>query len=420
MWLAADKAIRLVAGLVVGLVVARHLGPESFGRLQYAITLLVVLGPLAELGLEPLVRRRLIDRPEEAGKVLAAVFRLRLAAGLISAAGLAAYAALGGETDEARGLLWILCLGLSQAAGMTPAIWLHATLRARVEVVASWVALAAGSAAKLACVWSGAGLAAFAWVWVGEAWLTCGLVWALARRAGLPRLQGEELARTGRELLANSWPVLASGLFVLINMRVDVVLLRNLAGEAETGVYVAAVKFSELGYFVPVALASSLLPWLLKARAEGEAAYGRAVQKYYDLNLALAHVIVWPILWLAEPVIALAYGPDFAGAAEVLRWHAPAAFFVFAGVARWQVLFNEGRQRFGLFCTVAGTALNIGLNAWLIPRYGAQGAAMGTVAAQAATVLGMQWLHPALRADTVRLALAFLVPLRGWRHLRRP
>lgn len=418
MWLAVDKGVRLGAGLVVGLAVARYLGPESFGILQYAITLVAMLAPLADLGLEQIVRRRLILEPEQAGRILATVFKLRLAGGLAAASGLALYVYVGGESEGTRTLLWILCLGFGQAAGMTPDIWLQATLRARVAVMASWGALVAGAGAKLVCVWIGAGLTAFAWAGVAEAGLGCGLVWWFARRSGLPTVRDADMARTGRELLVSSWPVLLSSLMVLLYMRIDVVMLRNLSGDAAAGVYVAAVKFSELGHFIPIALATSLLPWLLRARAEGRASYEEATQRYYDLNLALAHGIVWPTFLLAGPVVALAYGSDFVGAAEVLRWHVLGGLFVFSGVARSQVLLNEGMQRFSLLTTALGAVINVALNAWWIPLHGPVGAAWATVVSYACAVWGSTWLHPALRDNAWRQTRALLIPLFAWRYLR--
>lgn len=39
-WLLFDKFVRLMFGLLVGVWVARYLGPETYGQLAYVITLI--------------------------------------------------------------------------------------------------------------------------------------------------------------------------------------------------------------------------------------------------------------------------------------------------------------------------------------------------------------------------------------------
>jgi PST family polysaccharide transporter len=63
----------------------------------------------------------------------------------------------------------------------------------------------------------------------------------------------------------------------------------------------------------------------------------------------------------------------------LLALHVCSLVFVAQGVARQEWLLGEGLLRFSLVTTTAGAALNIALNAWLIPRHGALGAAAATV-----------------------------------------
>jgi O-antigen/teichoic acid export membrane protein len=93
--------------------------------------------------------------------------------------------------------------------------------------------------------------------------------------------------------------------------------------------------------------------------------------------------------------------------------------FVFLGVARGQVLTAEGVILFQTVATSAGAILNIGLNALLIPRYGAVGAAWATVASYAVAAWVSGLFARRTRLAFVMQARALLVPLLGWRHLIR-
>ena len=109
-------------------------------------------------------------------------------------------------------------------------------------------------------------------------------------------------------------------------------------------------------------------------------------------------------------LIALAYGPEFAAAGPVLALHVWSGVFVFLGVARGQFLVNERLTRFYLGATLAGAALNIALNLWLIPVHGAWGAALATVVSQAVAAWASSFCSPAVRANGVMQTRALLLP----------
>ena len=77
-WLASDRAIRLVVGVVVAGMVARHLGREGYGTLNYAISVLFFLTPFATVGLHQTVMRELIAHPDRAGRLLGTTAALKL------------------------------------------------------------------------------------------------------------------------------------------------------------------------------------------------------------------------------------------------------------------------------------------------------------------------------------------------------
>ena len=259
----------------------------------------------------------------------------------------------------------------------------------------------------------------FAWVTVVEMALVAAGVELAAWRLGRPReVRPPDQALLG-ELMRGAMPLLLSGLAIMLYMRIDVVMLRSLAGTSATGVYAAAVRISELWYFVPVALASSLLPEILRSRADGAAAYGRRLQQFYDLNAAVALVAAAVTALIAGPLVAWAYGPAFAAAAPVLRWHAWAAVFVFVGVVRGQFLVNENLGWFYFAATGTGGVLNVLLNFWLIPRSGPLGAAQATLISYAVASWLSSWFHPQVRATAVMQSRALLIPFRVWYYLRR-
>lgn len=80
-WLFADKILRMGLALVIGVWVARYLGPEQFGLYNYAISFAGLFTMFATLGLDSIVVRNIVRQPAEKDEILGTTFGLRLMGG---------------------------------------------------------------------------------------------------------------------------------------------------------------------------------------------------------------------------------------------------------------------------------------------------------------------------------------------------
>jgi PST family polysaccharide transporter len=419
-WLVAERGVRLVLSLAVGILVVRHLGPVRMGALSYCLALVMLLGCVPALGLDAPLKRDVLRFPGRTVELIASALLLRLGAAALAYAGIVAavLTRTGLEGEEPR-LLAVTGLLLFQPALWVSELWMQAQLQARRVVAVQLGALAAASAGRVGLILTDAGVTAFAWVLAFEMALGAAGMFFAARRAGLRIEFGAARRATMRRLLDEAWPLLFASLAIGIYMKIDEVMLRHLAGTAAVGIYAAAVRLSEVWYFLPVALASSLLPALIRARENSAAEYTRRLQQYYDLSAAAGYGLAVPMALAAPWLVRLAYGEAFAAAGPILAVHIWSGIFVFIGVARGQWLVNEGLTRFYLAATAAGAAANVALNLVFIPRWGGLGAAYATVASYALAAWLASYFHPAVRATAVMQTRALLIPLRGWRYLRR-
>lgn len=413
--------MRLGVGVAVGLWVARYLGPQQFGTLGYGLACVTLLGFLPALGLDAVVKREMLERPASTGELLASTFLLRLgaAAAAYALVVVAVWQRWGLQGEEPR-LLAILGLFLFQPALVVPDLWLQAHLRASWSVAAQLSALLVAAALRVALICTGAPLVAFAAVVIVEMMLGAGGLAVVARRLGLAMpLLGARWS-VMKELLRESWPLALASFAVLLYMRIDEVMLRHMVGAEAVGIYSAATRLSEIWYFLPVVLGSSVLPGLLRARAQGSAAYAGRLQQYYDVSAAGAYALSIPIAVLAPWIVQLAYGDAYAAAGPVLAVHIWASVFVFLGVARGQWLVNERLPGFYLASTLAGAFANVLLNLLVIPRWGPVGAAWTTLIAQAIASWAASYFHAGVRPTAQMQTRALLIPVLGWRYLKRP
>ena len=77
-WLLGERILRMAVSLFVGIYVARYLGPERFGLLSYALSFVWLFSSLASFGLDDILVRELVQRPEQRNNLLGTVFWLKV------------------------------------------------------------------------------------------------------------------------------------------------------------------------------------------------------------------------------------------------------------------------------------------------------------------------------------------------------
>jgi len=260
-------------------------------------------------------------------------------------------------------------------------LYFQSKVNAKFTVIARNVAFLTFAAVKVGLIRSGASVVAFAWAQAGEVAAGALLLAVLYRGNGPAVASWKPSLARGRELLVESWPQILTALAIMVYMKIDQIMLRELAGDREVGIYTAALRLSEVWYFVPTAVVASVFPSIIRVRETDRPLYYRRLLRLFSLMAAMSILLAIPIAAGSRFFITTLFGPQYAAAAPVLSVHIWSSLFVFWGVAQepWNVA--EGFLRLTLARTVAGAAINIGLNLVLIPRYGSLGAAWATVVA---------------------------------------
>jgi PST family polysaccharide transporter len=228
------------------------------------------------------------------------------------------------------------------------------------------------------------------------------------------RISAVAFRRLGRQ----SAPLVAASLSVIIYMRIDQLMLGALSARAENGLYAVATSLSEVSYFLPVALMSSLTPALTSLHHRDPTGWVSRLEHVFVLLTALGYATLVGSLLVARPLIHALFGPRYAGTVTPFLILCISIPFVFIGVAQnvWNIL--ENHQMLSLVRAIVGSVLNVGLNFLLLPRYGAVGAAITTVVAQiTASFAGnaiARTTWPMLRIGARALLLVDLVPAIRW------
>lgn len=397
-WLFGDKVLRMGVGLFVGVWVARYLGPGQFGLLNYAIALVALFGAVANVGLNGIVVRDLLNQPETANDTLGSSFFMQLCGGLV-AFGMAVVAVYLLRPEDPLSKLVVAVLGFALVFKASDVVryWFESQVQSRYVVWVENGVFLLFATIKIGLILSDATLMAFVWASFAEALLVAiGLLLMHAKRAGGI---GAWRVRANRvkTLFSDSWPLILSGLAVMIYMRIDQIMLGQMLGDEAVGVYSAAVRISEVWYFIPTAIVASVFPAIVAAKKQGGAQYHQRLQNLYNAMVALALAVALPMTFLSGWVIEVLYGNAYTGAELVLALHIWSALFVFLGLASGSAYLTENMQMLAFGRTLLGAVINVLANFILIPLFGILGAAMGTLFAQIVAAYLFDLFHPKTR-----------------------
>lgn len=387
-WLLADQVLRMSVGLFVMVWVARYLGPEKYGVLSYAIAFVALFTAFSTLGLDSIVVRDIVRETGSANEILGTTFVLRLLGGVLTLLFTVSFIArLRPEDNLTFWIVSIIAAGLIFQALNTIDLWFQSQVQSKYAVFARNSAFLLASIGKVAFILVEAPLIAFAWIAFAEVFLgMMGLVIAYQVKGLKLRSWSVNFTRA-RKLMKDSWPLLLTGTFVLLNMHVDKVMVGEISGSSEVGLYSAAATLSSVWYFVPVAIGISIVPALTEENERNVSMYDAHLQRIYCIMTPITLMLALPITFFSENIVTVIYGSQYTAASQMLSIHIWSALFVFHVHIRNKSLLIEDIQYFNAIFTALTMASNVVLNLILIPNYGGIGAAYASLLSWMISVL---------------------------------
>ncbi len=400
-WSLADQITRILLGGIVIVALSRHLGPSTFGTLAFAVSVVKIFSVVATLGLDRIVVRHAVVQKESAPALLRKVGRIRIASSFVSYALLLLTLRLFAPEDP-------VVFRLGAVAGLALFFqpfdvldsFFQSRQQIRYSVAGKTSAFAVCAVLKLLFVFLSLPLLSFATLDALEPILAATGLLLLYRRVADKAGTTTNAPPSTAELLREGAPLLLATVAVIIYMRIDLVMLGSLRDSTAVGIYAAASQLSIVWAFLPMAIAPAAFPILLQARHVDAAAYEHRMRWLLQFIVVCAYAIILALLIAAPWLVRILFGVAYLDAVSVLRIHALSIVFVFVGVVQSAWDLSERLVWLAAWRTVIGAVVNIALNLWLIPAYGAAGAAV-------ATVLSWAVACPLLLACNVKTRPAF-------------
>ncbi len=395
---------RMALGFIASILIARALGPAAFGVYAVLGASIAIVGVVADLGLTVTTVSRLStvwpDEPSIAhirGRVAS---WLRIAAALFFFLLTAALAVP--ITNQVLGLshvpngpqLFLLAMAGMVAVALSGAVSTILQATNHFGRLSSMSLVNAGLTTILALILAAMGrlnlITALVVLGVGTA-LASFLVgyrllpgrWALWQppAIGNLRLEGSALFRFSR------WLWLA-GLFTVLIMQLDVVLVGRLTTAVAAGMYGLALNVARKADVVNHSLYTALLP------AASSLDNPAAIRKYLRQSLmrsGLIALVLLALIPLADPFIRIFYGPEYAPAADLLQLLLIVVMVDAFALPFILLVFPLERPKLYAASTALQVAFLVLLAAWLIPTIGPSGAAVAKIIARLAGLVLVIW-----------------------------
>ena len=387
-WLLGEKILRITLGVFVGIWVARYLGPEKFGLFSYAGSFVALFAAIATLGLDGIVVRELVKNETRRDELIGTAFWLKLMGAFCVLFLLAAVINFTSNDSYTNTLVFIIASSTIFQSFNVIDFYFRSKVLSRYVVYANVLSLLISSLVKSALILSNAPLIAFAWVVLFDSFvLACGFIYFYKTTTTF-KIKNLTFSRiTAISLLKASWPLILSGIVISFYMKIDQVMIKEMLDNEAVGQYAAAVRLSEAWYFIPVIIASSLLPAIINAKKKSKELYYARLQKLYDMMVWIAIAIALPMTFLSDWVVNLLYGANYSQAGSVLMLHIWAGLFVALGVTRAGWILAENLQKYTPIYLGFGLVINLVLNYYLIETHGIDGAAFATLVSQCSATL---------------------------------
>lgn len=387
-WMFTERVIVMLAVLASNIYVVRSLGVTRFGELSYLLAILGLVVVAADFGLR---RVLLVSFGRSAsGALVSATLLLKTVVAVLL--GAACYVAFlqSGEAGFLAMVLFCVFAPLEVYAFVMQAELrndLLAKIRTGLALTGAgtrvWLCLEGMGTVHillLTHVAQSVLLSLAAWAWTAS---DNKKTWHVSFR------HFSRVWRLSKIVFSKSMYFFFSMLIIQAHYRVDQIMISKIAGSDELGIYSAAYKLVEQLLMIPAIISAVLLPQMALNRKNRELTKNRLSMIYGTTMLASIGVAI-PLMLMADPLIRLAFGAEFSAAGGVLFYLMLGVPFLFLANMSGLYFTVFGQERQAFIRNLSGLAVNVALNLFMIPRYGATGAALSTVASYFMVAVGAE------------------------------
>lgn len=374
-WAVCGKIISLLGILIVGIIVARYLGQEQYGIMNYVISYVAIFQVFADFGLDFIQIREESKHPHLRDKIIGTVFILKLIFAAITLVAIPVTLFLFETSSEIRCFIMIYAVSVILNTSwvsrnhFTSIVWNEYVVKTEISRTLIGIAIKVALVViHMPLVWFILSLV------IDSLLLATGYTFSYIKKIDSVRKWNFDKS-FAIYALKQSFPLLLSGAAIVIYNRIDQVMIGNLLDKSQLGIYSVAIRFAELLVFVPTIISQTISPMLVEVRENDSMRYESLSQIFVNVTVSGCIILAIIISLLSYPIVYFTFGQMYIGAASVL---AILAFKVVGDAlsqTSGQLMIIEGIQQCASIRNIIGCVTCVILNLVFITHYGIHGAA---------------------------------------------
>lgn len=407
-WLIGGRVAQMAISFIVSILTARYLGPSNYGLINYAAAYIAFFTAFCTLGINSILVKEFVDRPEDSGKTIGTTLVLRAVSSLLSAFTIIIIVCFVDAGEPTTIAVVALCsIGVVFHIFDTFNFWFQAQLKSKITAIVTFCAYIITAIYRVILLVMGKSV-----IWFAFAGSVDYICIALFLFIAYKKHGGKKLKFSweySKALLGRSYHFILSGLMVAVYGYTDKIMLKHMLGESEVGLYAIATTLCTMWCFVLSAIIDSMYPAIMEAyNKKDEALFERKNRQLYAIVFYVSVFVSVMFQIFAPLIIKILYGEAYMGSVNPLRIITWYTAFSYLGVARNAWVVCKDCQKYLKYIYFLAAISNIGLNFILIPVWGASGAAVASLLAQVLTSIVLPLFIKPLRQNSILMLEAIV------------
>jgi len=378
-WALLGKVATSLGVFFVGVLVARYLGPEQYGLMNYVISFVTLFTVIAAFGFDSITVRELAKTPEQRDEIMGSAFWTRIAFSTLAYILVLLIGFFSHSNSETFLMIALYGLYLFTTPFTVIRNYFTSIVQNKYIVKSEISRTCIGALIKILLLYFKFPLIYFVCAAAFDFVLVAG-GYVISYKTMVGSLNKWKLDFSIAKFLCfESWPLALSSSAIIVYQKIDQVMIKNMIDDDSVGYFATAASFMALVMFLPGILSQTITPMLVKLKRENELAYLEKRQIFTNIMVWGTLIISVVISLNSYCIIKLTYGDSYIAAVPVLQILSWKTFGAALSEASGHLIIIDGKQKWVFVRNLFGSIACVFFNLILIPLWGIEGSALVAV-----------------------------------------
>ena len=349
-WLAFEKFIKTLLGGLVSVFIIRYFGPNEFGILSYANSIVGILFVISKLGFDQILVQKLTENSSQKEVILSSSIFFRLITSFFLF--LIYFILVKNFSDSKENIiLYILgaCIFFSSFNFIDQ--YFQSQVKNEYIVKANLFASVIITILKFCLILFKQDLETYVKILLFESFLISTFyVFFLVEKGDFDLNKIKIKLNIPIKIFERSWLLLISGVAITIYTKIDQIMIKEMLTNEAVGKYGAAVRLSEFFYFIPVIIINTFFPSLVKNFNNDH--FNKRLEYLYFFAIIFSSFLFIFFYFSSDILIYFALGNDFSETPAIFNLYLATVFFVFIGMINNSLLILHKLEKYIFLLTI--------------------------------------------------------------------